>query len=256
MDTTDQRTREPYIFCFCCPPNLVRTVAKVSGWAYSLADNGVAVNLYGGNRLATKQLDGSEIRLKQDSQYPWDGEVKITMESCKAAPFEMMLRIPAWAEGSKLKVNGKDAGVEAVSGTYVTIFKAWKAGDMISLDMPLETKLLTGNPRIEEVRNQAAIKRGPVVYCIESPDLPDGTDILDVYIPSDIKLKANYQPDFLGGLTTLNGKVMLRGDQKDAMYSTLKKPDWKKVKTRFIPYYAWSNRGEAEMTVWLPLIWE
>ncbi len=122
--------------------------------------------------------------------------------------------------------------------------------------MPMETRLLSGHPRIEEVRNQAVIKRGPVVYCIESPDLPKHTDILDVYLPSDVKLAAENHEAFLGGMTLLKGKVLLRGDQKEAMYGTLKKPDWKVVETQFIPYFAWSNRGVSEMTVWMPLVWE
>lgn len=256
MDTTDQQTREPYIPCFCCPPNLVRTIAKVSGWAYSLCANGVAVNLYGGNRLTTKLLDGSDIKLTQETQYPWDGTVALTVESCKRDPFDFMLRIPEWAQGSSIKVNGKNVSVKAVPGTFAKLKRAWKPGDVVTLDMPMETRLLSGHPRIEEVRNQAAIKRGPVVYCIESPDLPDQTDILDVYLPSNIKLKAKNQPDFLGGMTTLSGKVLLRGDQKEAMYTTLEKPNWKEIETQFVPYFAWSNRGVSEMTVWMPIVWE
>jgi len=256
MDTTDQKTREPYIPCFCCPPNLVRTIAKVSGWAYSLAENGLAVNLYGGNKLATQLLDGSKIELKQDSQYPWDGAVKITVKSCKEAPFEMMLRIPEWAKGTKFRINGKDAGVEAKPGTYAMIKRAWKAGDVVMLDIPIETRMLVGHPRIEEVRNQAAIKRGPVVYCIESPDLPENTDILDVYLPEKSGLKAKYQPGFLGGLTTISGNVLLRKDNREGMYRTLEKPEWKEIETQFVPYFAWSNRGVSEMTVWIPIVWE
>jgi DUF1680 family protein len=255
MDTTDQKTRASYIPCFCCPPNLVRTIAKVSGWAYSLSENGVAVNLYGGNKLTTKLLDGSEIKLKQETHYPWDGEVIITMESCKDDPFEMMLRIPKWAQGSKIQVNGKDAGVEVIPGRFARIERRWKAGDAVVLDMPMETRLLVGHPRIEEIRNQAAIKRGPVVYCIESPDLPENTDILDVYLPVDIRLKAHNQPDFLGGVTTLSGKLLLHGSNKESMYSTLEEPAWEEVRTQFVPYFAWSNRGVSEMTVWMPVVW-
>ena len=81
---------------FCCPPNVVRTIPKVSGWAYSLAENGIAVNLYGGNKLATKMLDGSEIILIQETQYPWEGQVKITLQKCKKEPFKVLLRIPEW----------------------------------------------------------------------------------------------------------------------------------------------------------------
>ena len=253
---TETPDRRPYLQCFCCPPNLVRTIAKVSGWAYSLSENGIAVNLYGGNRLDTKLLDGSKIELKQESQYPWDGAVKLTIESCKNAPFKMMLRIPEWAQGSTIRVNGKDADVEVIPGTFASMERRWKAGDMVELDMPMETRLLVGHPRIEEIRNQAAIKRGPMVYCIESPDLPVDTDILDVYIPSDIKLEVKNRPAFLGGVTTLRGKVLLHVSNKESMYNTLEKPDWKEVRTQFVPYFAWSNRGVSEMTVWMPIFWE
>ena len=92
------------------------------------------------------------------------------------------------------------------------------------------------------------------MYCIETPDLPEDTDILDVYLPADIELIAHDDPQFLGGLTTLSGNVLLHADKKEAMYRTLEKPDWKSVKTRFVPYYAWSNRGQSEMTVWMPIV--
>jgi DUF1680 family protein len=216
----------------------------------------VAVNLYGSNKLDTKLLDGSEIKLTQESGYPWDGTVKITIESCKAEPFDMMLRIPGWAEKATIQVNGEDAGVEAEPGAFATINRKWQKGDVVTLDLPLQAKLLVGHPRIEEVRNQAAIKRGPVVYCVETPDLPGDTSILDVYLPSDVELKANDQSDLLGGLTTLSGEVMLLPGDTENMYSPLEKPDWKTVETQFVPYYAWSNRGEAEMTVWLPIVWK
>lgn len=152
-----------------------RTIAKVSGWACSLSAGGVAVDLYGGNTLATKLQDGSELKLRQETHYPWDGAVRITIESCKIEPFEMLLRIPDWAEGTRVLLNGEDAGVEAEPGSYARIERQWKGGDVVAMDMPMDIKLIEGHPRIEEVRNQVAIKRGPVVYCVESPDLPEGT---------------------------------------------------------------------------------
>jgi DUF1680 family protein len=120
----------------------------------------------------------------------------------------------------------------------------------------MDIKLVEGHPRIEEVRNQVALKRGPVVYCVESPDLPEGTGILDVYFPERSDLTAHHRPDFLGGLTTIRGDVWLRSDKRDGMYRSLTKPTWHRVKTTFVPYYAWSNRGQSEMTVWLPIVWE
>ena len=253
---TETPDRKPYLECFCCPPNLVRTIAKVSGWAYSLSENGVAVNLYGGNRLDTHLADGSPIQLSQQTQYPWDGQVTISVEACKDEPFEMLLRIPAWAEGATIQVNGNDVGVEVVPGTYAKILRRWQAGDVVAIDIPMEIMLLEGHPRIEEVRNQVAVKRGPVVYCVETPDLPEGTGILDVYLPESSKLTAEYRPDFLGGMTTIHADLLLRADKKDGMYRTLDRPQWNPARVQFIPYYAWSNRGESEMSVWLPIVWE
>ena len=254
--TTETPDRKPYLFCFCCPPNLVRTIAKVSNWAYSLSPGGVAVNLYGGNRLKTKLLDGSPIELTQQTKYPWDGEVTITVETCKAAPFDLLLRIPGWAKSAKILINGSDADVEGVPGSYATLTRHWKPGDVVTLQMPMPVELIEGNPRIEETRNQVAVKRGPVVYCLETPDLPAGAGILDVYLPATSKLTAEYHPDLLGGLATVTGDVLLRRDKQAGMYRTLDEPKFAGAKVQFVPYYSWCNRGSGEMTVWLPIVWE
>ncbi|MDQ8180300.1 beta-L-arabinofuranosidase domain-containing protein [Pelagicoccus sp. SDUM812005] len=252
---TESPDRLPYLYCFCCPPNLVRTVAQSASWAYSLSENGVSVNLYGGNELSTELLDGTELKLKQSTQYPWNGDVKIKVEACKAEPFELLLRIPDWAVGSSVKVNGEEAGVAVQPGSFCRIERTWAAGDMVELSMPMEIALMEGHPRIEEVRNQAAIKRGPIVYCVESPDLPEGTSITDVHLPLEGDRKFEYKPDFLGGLGTIETEVALRTNVSNGMYRTLNKPAWKKDKVQFVPYYAWSNRGDAEMTVFVPIIW-
>ncbi|WP_246041070.1 glycoside hydrolase family 127 protein [Flavivirga rizhaonensis] len=256
MGVTDYPGRVSYIPCFCCPPNLVRTIVKSSAWAYSLSENGVAVNLYGGNKLDTKLIDGSTIRLKQETNYPWEGNIKITIDACKKDTFDILLRIPDWADSSKIMVNGKTANTKAKPGNFAIINRKWQKGDVISLNLPMDIKLLEGNPLIEEVRNQATIKRGPVVYCVESPDLPKDTDILDVYLPIKSELTATYKPDLLGGVTAISGNVKLRKDDKKGMYRELSDLKWKNHKAQFVPYFAWSNRGESEMSVWLPLILE
>lgn len=253
---TESPNREPYLECFCCPPNLVRTLAKLSGWAYSLLENGVTVNLYGGNELDTYLLDGSQLKLTQETQYPWEGKVKISILTCKQEPFEIQLRIPDWAEGASIQVNGEDANEIAIPGTFAIIERVWKTGDVITLEMPMDIHFVEGHPRIEEVRNQVAIKRGPIVYCIESPDLPKDHNILDVYLNRNASLESEYKADFLGGLTVIQGNVFLRMDKGEGMYRRLNRPTWEAVKTTFIPYFAWSNRGTAEMTVFAPIIWE
>ncbi|MGY6647539.1 glycoside hydrolase family 127 protein [Wenyingzhuangia sp. IMCC45574] len=258
---TEYPTRQPYLDCFCCPPNLVRTVAKVSGWAYSLAENGVAVNLYGGNKLNTKLLDGSKISLTQESNYPWDGDVKITVNKAKRDAFNVMLRIPGWANGTTVKVNGQVTAVKVVAGEFATIYRKWRKGDTITLDFPMEVYFVEGHSRIEEVRNQVAVKRGPVVYCLETVDLPKDTKIVDAYITGDVNaLKAEYKPNFLGGLTTISGELLIRKDTPSSnMYHKVSKPKLEKYQTQLVPYYSWSNRNkgkESGMTVFLPVVWK
>lgn len=253
----DFEERQPYLKCFCCPPNLVRTVCKLSGWAYSKAENGLAVNLFGGNRLTTTLLDGSEIELTQKTAYPWEGRVEITVDKCKNEAFDMMLRIPGWAVGSKIGINGEDAGVEVKAGKFAVITRKWRKGDKITLDMPMETTFVEGNTLIEEVRNQVAVKRGPIVYCVESPDLPEDANIVDVYLKSDTPFKAEYKANLLHGVTALETELLLRtNNNSESMYKTVQKPVFRSVKAQLVPYYAWSNRGKAEMTVFMPIIWE
>ncbi|MGB5437000.1 MAG: beta-L-arabinofuranosidase domain-containing protein [Maribacter sp.] len=247
--------RQPYLHCFCCPPNLVRTVAKSPAWAYSKIENGIAVNLYGGNKLATTLVDGTSIKLSQESDYPWNGVVEITIEEAKSEPFEMLLRIPAWAKGSTLKVNGQNVN-DVVPGKYARLKRQWAVNDVIALDMPMETKFIEGHPRIEEVRNQVAVKRGPIVYALESPDLPKGTAITDVYIASNKELKPVHKPGFLGGITTIETDVLIRKDHLTGMYNEVSKPTMETYHTQLIPYFTWSNRGQGEMTVFMPIIWD
>ena len=254
-NATETPHREPYLECFCCPPNLVRTLAKLSSWAYSLTPDGIAVNLYGGNELNTHLADSSSLKLTQETQYPWEGVVKITVKECKSAPFEIRLRIPDWAMGTKIYINGEKVDIQLNAGTYAILERNWKAGDEIVLDMPMNIQRIEGHPRIEEVRNQLAIKRGPVVYCIESPDLPKNSDILDVYISGDEPMKATHQPDFLGGITTIQANLLLRKDKHTGMYRSVDDVQWKVYQANLIPYFAWSNRGQAEMTVFMPVVW-
>lgn len=254
-NATETPKRMPYLDCFCCPPNLVRTIAKISQWAYSKSTEGITVNLYGSNRLRTTLLDDSILKLTQTTEYPWEGLVKIKIEQCRKSAFEMALRIPEWAKGTTIQINGQTIKDKVKPGSFVKIKRRWKKADLITLDMPMEVMLVEGNPRIEEVRNQVAIQRGPVIYCMESPDLPDKTNITDVYIPADQKMKTQHRPQHLGGLTTILAKVLIRKDKPSKMYKSVSKPKWKSIEADFIPYYAWSNRGESEMTVFMPVVW-
>ena len=227
---TESPHRMPYLECFCCPPNLVRTIAKSSAWAYSLSNNGIAVNLYGGNRLDTKLEDGSALVLNQVTNYPWEGTVNITVEKCKKDAFDILVRIPDWAIGTSVKVNNEAVSEKVTAGQFTTINRKWKKGDIISIDMPMKATLVEGHPRIEEARNQVAIKRGPVVYCMETPDIPKENGILDIYVQGNAPLVASYDKDLLGGVTTIETTLLLRTDQSDnKMYNKVDKPIFKTI---------------------------
>jgi len=248
-------TKPPAPRCFCCPPNVARTIAKVHGWAYSLSDDAVWVNLYGSNVLQTRLADGSPLKLVQETDYPWDGKVAITVLEAGSEPFAVMLRIPGWASGGTIKVNGEgvQAGVEP--GSYARVRRKWSAGDVIDLDLPMDVVLIEANPLVEEVRNQVAVMRGPVVYCLESPDLPSGVRVDQVAVTADTRWTPRFDEDLLGGLTVLEGKALAtrRGDWTNRLYRRRTPGAERTIDVKLIPYYAWANRGASQMTVWLPV---
>ncbi len=140
-------------------------------------------------------------------------------------------------------------------GTYAEIRRAWKAGSKVRLQLGMAPQLIESHPLVEETRNHAAIKRGPVVYCLESSDLPKGTRLADIRIPADVKLKPRFAANLLEGVAVLEGTFAARppGDWEGRLYRELNKTRSTPVSTRLIPYYSWANRGRSEMSVWLPL---
>ena len=249
------RKREPYISCFCCPPNVVRTIAEAGAYAYSASNEGISVNLYGSNVLDTELSVGSRIRLRQQTDYPWDGEIRITIEDAPTREFSIFLRIPGWVNSAGVTVNGTSIGRNLNAGQYFQIKRTWSAGDLIELALPMPVQLIEANPLAEEIRNQVAIRRGPIVYCLESIDLPDGVEIMNVAIPHQIKLRNHLENNLLGGVTVLEGKahVLAGSDWDQTLYREIEHQEPKAVDIRLIPYYAWGNRGKSEMTVWIPL---
>jgi len=251
----DLPTRQAYLSCFCCPPNIVRTIAKVHGWAYGISDEGVWVNLYGGSELDSEFGDGTQLKLTQETSYPWDGRIEITVSAPKKKGFAVMLRIPAWTKEATLQVNGQGVGDNLEPGRYFKLNRTWSAGDVIELNLPMRAQLIEANPLVEEVRNQVAVKRGPVVYCLESVDLPNGVKVSEVVIPHNIRLEPQFRKNLLGGVTVLEGEAEAfeEGDWSGGLYRELAPQKAKKLAVTLIPYYAWGNRGVSEMTVWMPL---
>lgn len=251
-----QSRREEYLKCFCCPPNVVRVIAQVNNYAYSISDKGVMVNLYGSNKLNTTLKDGSKIEINQKTNYPWEGSVEIEVDGLNQdKKFALMLRIPAWADEVKISVNNKRVDADIICGEYFSCDRLWSNGDLVRIDMPLQPKLIEGHPYIENTIGQVALKRGPIVYCLESIDLPEDIKMTDVVVPRNIKLKEEFNSSLLSGITTLTGKVKIKVDNRETeeLYKPISTKKEREIKVQFIPYYSWSNRELTNMTVWLPL---
>jgi DUF1680 family protein len=247
------KDRVPYIsLSNCCPPNVVRTIAEVSDYAYSISDKGIWFNLYGGNKVNTKLADGSKISLSEVTNYPWDGNIKVTVNETASKAYSMFFRIPGWTDKASILVNGKIVEIRTKPGTYSEIHRTWKVGDIVELKLPMEAQLIESNPLVEENRNQVAVKRGPVVYCLESNDF-QGKNIFNAVIPSSIVLKAT--PITIDGaqMMSLEGSAKLRAktDWTNTLYHPISKTN-ETTSIKLVPYFAWGNRGHSEMSVWLP----
>jgi DUF1680 family protein len=248
------KNREAYIsYCNCCPPNTIRTIAELQEYFYSKSDDGIYIHFYGSNELKTA-TGSAAIALSQETNYPWDGKVKISIKDYPEGS-SIYMRIPCWAKISGIKYNGITQDIMTAPGSYAKISKDWKEGDIIELDLAMEPVLIEANPLVEETRNQVAVKRGPLVYCLESPDLPQGTRIFDFIIPSDITL--NPVKSHLEGsdILSLEGDFINREQPgwNDILYREIDASKPELVRIKLIPYYAWNNRGSSEMTVWIPL---
>jgi DUF1680 family protein len=183
------KEREEYInYCNCCPPNTIRTISEIHNFFYSLSDEGLWINLYGGNTLSTRLSDGSSLVLTQKTGYPWNGSISISFEEVPEQELSVFLRIPGWCRNAGIMLNDKPASVIPATGEYAELRRKWMKEDQISLKLEMKTKLIEANPLVEETRNQVAVKRGPVVYCLESVDIPQEVKISDISLPVNIEL--------------------------------------------------------------------
>lgn len=249
------KERRKYISCFCCPPNTLRTLCQAHNYIYTTAQRRLYVNLFGASQLSTRIEGVGDVALTQLTDYPWQGQVTLTIDQLKArknTTFAIALRQPAWASSAVVTVNGQQVEAQPEHG-YLVIERAWKKGDVISYDMPMQATILEANPLVEESRGQVAVMRGPILYCLESSDLGP-TDIDHVVLPAD----AQFQPVevTIGGsrMMALQTEAFVRSQASwtGQLYRPASAPMMKKT-IRLVPYYAWGNRGKSEMTVWMPV---
>lgn len=241
----------------CCPPNIVRTIAEVANYAYSVQGDNLFVNMYGGNTINTTIQNGKKLNITQESAYPWNGAVRLEINQAPPNNFGIYLRIPGWCSKFDVSVNGKVLSNTKVEKGYCIVKNNWKAGDVVELHLDMPIEMMESNPLVEESRGRVAIKRGPVVYCLEGNDLPDSASVFNVLLDH----VQDWQPTAskIDGrdLFVLDGEMSIRNTPKwtKDLYRPITHDfdNVKKIHSRLIPYFAWANRGDADMAVWLPV---
>ena len=241
--------RQKWFGCACCPPNIIRLISSLEDYVYSVNGREVYVHLYVGGGLEA-DADGAPVRLDVGTDYPWDGRVAVTVNA--DAAFALKLRVPGWCRRWTLAVNGAAMDAAPADG-YLTLDRAWKAGDAVELTLDMPVALVRANPRVGEDAGRAAVARGPLVYCLEEAD--NGRDLHMLRLggarPEDFE--ARWMPDKLGGIVELQCPGLRETDAGwgDDLYSADKDVETVPARLTWIPYYSWANRDPGEMRVWV-----
>ena len=237
--------RQKWFGCACCPPNLARTVSSVASYAYTENDTTLFVHLYMGGTV-----EGEKVKASITSEFPWDGHVSVTCESDTKELYTFAFRIPGWCASYEKEIP-KGAEVEEKDG-YLYVTKVWAKGETIRLNFPMEIQFLASNPLVREDAGRVAVKRGPVVYCMEEADNGKNLHLTKLCVNGEKTAEA---ADELGEhfvRVTAEGRRMKLGDaEKQPLYHLYQKEEEEKTKLKLIPYYMWNNRGEGEMQVWI-----
>jgi len=250
--------RAPWFGCSCCPVNVVRFIPSLPGMQYAVKDRSLYVNLFAGG-TAEVDVAGSKVKVRQETRYPWDGQIRITVAPGQPADFRLAVRIPGWALGRPvpsdlyryleetppytLKVNGRSIQAQMERG-FAVLDRTWKDGDQVELGLSMPVYRVVADERVEADRGRGALERGPLVYCIEGAD-HDGA-VQQLVLPDAAVLEPRPAPDQLGGIVVLKGAGQAVERTDDGGIRTEAAP------LTAIPYYAWCHRGANPMAVWIP----
>lgn len=257
--------RQPWFGCACCPSNLCRFIPSFPGYMYAVKDRQLYINLFAGN-TATMQVGGKDVVLEQQTSYPWDGDITITVKKNQAKAFDMLVRIPEWVNGTpvpsdlyqfsdgvkgsySVKVNGQPVSGNLEKG-YLVISRPWKKGDVVSVHFDMPVRTITAHEKVKADEGRVAVERGPLVYCAEGAD-NQGFSIFNFLMPqqpqfavSDQQINGKRDVNFSVKAISVKGKAV----EQDAQGN----PTVKDATLTMIPYYAWNHRGPGLMEVWMP----
>ncbi len=250
LEAGTDRERWKWHECPCCPPMFLKLMGAMPGYIYALDEESVYLNLFVGSR-ASLSMKQNTVVVKQTTGYPWNGNVRISVEPSQATAFAMMLRIPGWCPQATLKVNGEPVPIERLRG-YAKVTRTWKSGDAIDLALSMPVQRMKANPLVEADGGKVAIMRGPLVYCLESVE--NGDKVRTLTLPAQTMVSSEYRPELLGGVVVVTGRGATAAPSawQNSLYLPAKASDSGATDFKAIPYYANSNRGPVQMTVWLP----
>ncbi len=253
----DGKIRNAWYDTTCCPANLERTFASLSGYFYSTNTDGIYVHLYDNSEMNWHLHDGTALKVEQKTNYPWSGDVKLTLRPAVPSEFVMYVRIPGWSTKNSVKVNGEEVA-GAKPGEYLAIRRRWAEHDTIDLNFDMTTHLLKANPAVSEDHGRVAFQRGPLVFCMEHLDQQEhsvGMNLAGYTVLPDESTTEHYEANLLDGVMVLTHPATISKSATDmALYfpaSTPKMPE-SPTTIKLIPYYAWANRESASMQVWIP----
>jgi hypothetical protein len=234
--------RRPWYTCACCPPNLARLLASLSGYAVTTDHSGLQMHLYASGDIQTT-VDGVDVRLAVATDYPWDGRVVLTVTT--DAPLTLSLRVPGWATEALL-----DGAPADVADGCVHVRRDWSAGATVTLDIPMPARIIRPHPRIDAVRGCVAVARGPLVYALEQADLPPEVTLEDVRVDPT-------SPIMPGRLPEIPVSLAMRGTVErpvsDDLYPAHVELQSEALELTAIPYFLWGNRIPGPMRVWIPV---
>jgi uncharacterized protein len=257
-DGGDMRAeRTPWFRCACCPPNIMRTLASLEHYVIAADDTSVVLHQYIAGNFEARMAAGT-VRLVVQTGLPWNGSVSITANGPAGVPWTLTLRVPAWSPRTRVAVNGADVSDQPGDG-WLRITRDWRPGDVVTMELDMEVRLVTADPRVDTTRGAVALERGPLVYCLEAVDQSEGFRLDDVVIDPAGPVTVQQRPDLLGGVVTLAARGRLRPGGRPSGWWPYRGAGTEQrlgaeVELTAVPYYGWANREPGAMRVWIPTI--
>ncbi|MBV8897460.1 MAG: glycoside hydrolase family 127 protein [Acidobacteriaceae bacterium] len=258
LASSGEKLRSPWYDTICCPPNIERLFESLPGYFYAMSRDGVFVNLYHNSELDWHLEDGTGLKLTQSTNYPWTGDIHLTVNPAHAAEFTVYLRWPNWAPAAEVQVNGQAFATNNVQrGSYIAITRGWNKGDSITLNLGMQPTPMVSNARVADTYGRVAMERGPLIYALEQVDQA-GVSLADLFYRLNGSSTVEVRKDLLGGISVLkiNGSAAEKSVGDEPLYQPLavaathaKRP----ATLTFIPYYAMGNREPTPMEVWVPI---